>query len=213
MTWPASHVQPCWPVLGLVPTSSGGERTTLTPVYASLGQPWPPCAACCLQPENAYKASDQLNWLALAHKVEAHIVGYGMDLGDLDNLDGHITRMLSSSAQQVGPCRSKQSIHELCGKGCAPDANVHRHCVDRVCAFLRVRASPHQPQSQTLRHTLRPLDVCMGAANALDLLAMQAYTHDSGAASHEVPARVAHSRCLRGTCLRPRPDMWAVVLC
>ncbi|KAF5836306.1 hypothetical protein DUNSADRAFT_6136 [Dunaliella salina] len=53
-------------------------------------------------PENAYKASAELSELALAHSVSARVVGHGMDLTNLDDLDDHITRMLTCADQPGG---------------------------------------------------------------------------------------------------------------
>eukprot|EP00983_Pelagomonas_calceolata_P018015 565265-Pelagomonas_calceolata.AAC.4 len=55
----------------------------------------------CLQPETAYKACLELSELALAHSVNARVVGHGMDMANLDDLDSHITRMLTSADQPV----------------------------------------------------------------------------------------------------------------
>jgi basic membrane lipoprotein Med (substrate-binding protein (PBP1-ABC) superfamily) len=54
-----------------------------------------------MQPENAFKARDALAQLAQARGADARIVGHGMDMSDLDGLENHTTRMLTS-AQQAG---------------------------------------------------------------------------------------------------------------
>jgi len=53
-------------------------------------------------PETAYKACLELSELALAHSVNARVVGHGMDMANLDDLDSHITRMLTSADQPGG---------------------------------------------------------------------------------------------------------------